>query len=527
MAFGALANRGAWRAFIKFWGADDHNFVMHEIELKFQVPPERRKLVDAAVAGRTPLRRTRLQAAYVDTPERLLARAGLALRVRREGRDWVQTLKGATADDIARLEHNVRLGAVRGAGETPSADPARHAGTPAGDRLLKLLAAQPGAVLGLVYRTDILRRTRTLRVPQGRVELAFDEGRIQAGEAQAPVCELEIELLGGSELAVIDAARGWVVRYGLWLDTRSKAERGDLLARGETMAPARTAAAVVLAPELSPYQAWLRVLGNCAQQITANASQIASGTHGDAHVHQLRVGLRRLRSAVRLFEFAAPNAALGEAAAVLFRRLGAARDQAVIEGAFAADLAAALHGAGVQGEMPPPTLAGVAAEAVAAVRDATSQAFVLDLLAGAHAAAPDAASALPATSLKAALTRQLKRWHRQAVRAARGYATLDDEGRHRLRKRVKRLRYAVEFCAALFPRRAVRRYLRSLGALQERLGAINDTVAAMAAFRGAPDTDPRAWFAVGWLAARREVLVAQAQPDLRGFVKVRRFWGDD
>src|SRR5438105_13332093 len=88
---------------------DLHHPAMREIELKFQVPSERRAAVDAAVAGRTPAPRLRLQAAYFDTPQRTLAQAGLALRIRHEGRHWVQTLKGAGADGLTRAEHNVML----------------------------------------------------------------------------------------------------------------------------------------------------------------------------------------------------------------------------------------------------------------------------------------------------------------------------------------------------------------------------------------------------------------------------------
>ena len=499
---------------------------MNEIELKFQVPPARRAQVDAAVAGRAPQRRVRLQAVYVDTPDRLLAQASLALRVRREGRDWVQTLKGATDDRMRRAEHNVPLGR---ANEAPLADPARHRGTAVGDRLLKLLAAQRGALLGPplgpLYRTDILRRTRLQRAPAGSVELAFDEGRIVAGDAHLAVCELEIELVSGSPLAVLATARHWVARHGVWLDTRSKAERGDMLARGAAMAPARLAVPVDLHGELSLHAAWLRVLRNGTEQIGVNASQVASGTHGDEHVHQLRIGLRRLRSAVRLFEFGAvpgPGADIAESASQLFRRLGALRDQAAIASAFAADLTAALHSAGVRGEMPAADVAINAASANDVLRGVGAQTFLLDLLAAAHAEAPadDAANG----ELKALLARRLKRWHRQAARDAQGYAELDDEGRHRLRKRIKRLRYAVEFAASLFPRAAVRRYLRALRPLQDRLGAINDTVVGMAAFKAAHDHDPRAWFAVGWLAARRELLMADAKPDLRRFAKAGGFW---
>ena len=542
---------------------------MQEIELKFQVPAAQRAAVDRAVAGRTPQPRVRLQAAYFDTAQRALAKARLALRVRREGRRRVQTLKGATADGMTRLEHNVLLGPSPGAAaEPPQADPTLHAGTPAGDRLFAALGlgidgadggikhgarggAPAGGPLTMRYRTDILRRTRLQRSASGRVELAFDSGSITAGDATLAVCELEIELLAGSPLAVLDVARRWLPRFGLWLDTRSKSERGDMLARGEAVAPPRVATAVDLTPQMSGDEALRCVLENCADQVIGNASQIASGEHTDEHVHQLRVGLRRLRTALQLFDRSAdaaqsrppsPAAAgltLETAAATLFRRLGAARDQVVIEAGFAADLQAALQAAGVSGDGPPRAPASGAAEVPDAVlREAASQRLLLDLLAATQAAEPAAgrpaeSSAQPLAApaapshgpdLRDQLAARLNRWHRRAAADAKRYRKLDDAGRHRLRKHVKRLRYALEFSAALFPRRAVRRYLRALRAAQERLGEINDVVVAMEAFKRSRDTDPRAWFALGWLAARREVLMAQALPDLKKFAGAKRFW---
>ncbi|MES3014122.1 MAG: CYTH domain-containing protein, partial [Pseudomonadota bacterium] len=194
--------------------------------------------------------------AYHDTPERALAAAGLALRLRREGRQWVQTLKGAGDDGLTRAEHNVPRGS---AAAMPAIEPALHAGTQVGDRLIALLGASPN--LQTLYRTDIRRRSRALpvRAPGragSRVELAFDLGRIVAGESAIDVCELEIELLAGAPLAVIDTARRWLPRFGLWLDGRSKAERGDLLARGEAMAAARLAAPAGLDASMDSAAAW-------------------------------------------------------------------------------------------------------------------------------------------------------------------------------------------------------------------------------------------------------------------------------
>ena len=510
--------------FIKFGGVACHDPVMQEIELKLQVPAAQRAAVEAAVAGRTPAPRVRLQAAYHDTAERTLALAGIALRLRREGRQWVQTLKGAGDDGLTRAEHNV----PRGAGQAvPAIDPRLHAGTNVGDRLLALLGANTGTSLQTLYRTDIHRRTRAQIVrspgrPQSRVELAFDAGRIEAGAASIEVCELEIELLDGTPAAVIETARRWLPRFGLWLDGRSKAERGDLLARGEAVAPARMAAAVRLAPQMNAAAAWQAVLRSCADQILANASQIASGTHAPEHVHQLRVGLRRLRSALALFEDDRP--ALAEGAAALFRHLGSARDSVVIDGEFGAELAAAMRVAKLENETAPAAPVADTTPPAMILREVAGQTLLLDLLAAMHVEPEPETVSADTPAIRDQLAARLNRWHRQVVADAARYGELEDEARHRLRKRAKRLRYATEFCAALFERRAVRRYLKALRALQERLGAVSDAVMAMDAFGARAPADPRAMFALGWLAARREVLITAAAPELKAFPKAERFW---
>lgn len=526
-----------------------------EVELKFQVPPARRAQVAAFVAGRAGAsREIRLQAAYVDTPDRLLARAGMALRLRREGRQWVQTLKGMGSDGMTRDEHNLPLpGAAM-----PAVDPARHVGQRVGERLLALLAGQPEAALQTLFRTDIRRTVRRLRSPHGTVELAFDEGWLIAGEARLPVCELEIELLGGHPLAVLDVARRWALRYGLWLDTRSKAERGDMLARGVTMAAPARGGSVTLHKDQTACQGLQTVIAACRDPVLVNAAQIASGEFEAEHVHQLRVALRRLRSALRLFDGDAAARALAaplaEPAADLFRRLGAARDLAVMDGELAEALATALRGIGADGQLPASAPSHGVEAPTDVLREPASQHLLLDLLAAGLPPLPAAASAPrggdvqpaepPANALALAaagsgavsappakparlrdlLANRLQRWHRAVLRDAARFDELDEPSRHLLRKRIKRLRYAAEFGASLFDAERVRRSLRPLRRVQERLGALNDVAVALQAFDALKATDPRAWFALGWLAARREELLAGAPPELRALAKRKAFW---
>lgn len=492
---------------------------MTEIELKFQVPADRREHVRSAVAGRAAAARPlRLQAAYFDTDDGLLAGAGVALRLRREGSRWVQTLKAAGADAMTRLEHNAprreRSAAV------PALDLSLHDGTPAGERLAALLASHPEAALLCRYRTDIRRTLRTLRRQGATLELAFDEGVIVAGEASLPVGELEIELVSGSPAGLLAVAGEWVTRHGLWLDTRSKAERGTLLAEGRAQSPARKAVDVRLAEGVDAAAARRSVLAECLQQVVVNASAVASGDFADEHLHQLRVGWRRLRTALQLFAKADEPDAMEAAAANAFRALSAARDQAAIGAPLRAQIAAAMSSSAPRLVAPSLPL-GEASDPALAVREAATQRLLLELMAAAWLPAELETGAPPAS---AAVLAVLDRWHRALRRDARSFAALDDAARHRLRKHVKRLRYGVAFAQGLFGRKATQRYLRALAALQQALGALNDVSVALAAWRSGSEPDPSTAFALGWLAARREALAADCEPALAAFAASKKPW---
>jgi inorganic triphosphatase YgiF len=511
---------------------------MTEIELKLQVPAAALAAVERAVAAPA-AQRTRLQAVYFDTPDRRLAVAGIALRLRKEGRRWVQTLKAGPAHGMARGEHNVPL--LVPAGQVPQeADPARHAGTPPHAALSAALAPRDGEAqapaLVAQYRTDIRRLHRPLRSRHGTVELALDRGEIVARGADGverrwPVCELEVELLRGAPQAVVEVARRLALRHGLWLDVRTKAERGDRLARGLSPGdpvPAVKAEALRLRKDMPAGGAWAAVLRNVLAHASPNWSEVAAGSNAAEPVHQLRVALRRLRSAQRYFEGwpgvpAAP--AWADAAAALFRELGRTRDVDVLRGGLQREVDAALVAIG---EAPLPLPAAADLPRWTDADRARHGAVFFDLLAELSLPAATAAAAdNAATAALPVLTAQrLQAWHAQALRDAKRFDTLSDEQRHHLRKRLKRLRYAIEFSAGLFPRRAVERYLEALREAQEHLGEFNDVCVASAAYRPLAAQQPQAWFAVGWLAARREATLAACSRALKRLRKARPFWPD-
>ena len=555
-----------------------------EFELKFLVPRAARAAVRAALGERGATIETRhLVARYFDTSDRRLARAGLSLRLRREGRRWVQTLKAGGEIALARFEHEVRR-------PDATIDVAAHAGTSAGERLAGLLA--DGAPLLQRYGTDMRRTLRRLRTRGAVVELAFDQGRIGADDRTLRVCELEFELISGSPAALLALAERWRARLGLVVDARSKAERGDALADGRAPAGGRRALPVTLRRKVEVAEAWRTVLDECIAQVLANAIGLTLpvGVEADAAsvvdradlVHQLRIGLRRLRSALRLFRgWVEPVPEAIEAGArELFRALGALRDQDVLAQAIepalqragaparrepasaddegsspaapvssprarsaahqgADDVAALVAGdatqrwllallawrAALDAEPPLPAATaavtgeratgeratGVTATGVTVAGVTVAGVTVAGVTVAGVTVAGEAATGAAASAPLAPLARRrLARWQRAITDQASRFAHLDDTARHALRKRAKRLRYASEFVESLFSAKEMRRFLGRLQAAQQALGELSDL--ALAAERYARDNaaDPRDWFVLGWVAARREAVIAQA-----------------
>ena len=97
---------------------------MSELELKFQVPAEIVPSLRAELQRRR-ARTVPMVALYFDTPDFTLGRHRVSLRLRREGDQWVQTLKATGRSAVDRLEHSVALRDRA----TPELDIRRHAGS--------------------------------------------------------------------------------------------------------------------------------------------------------------------------------------------------------------------------------------------------------------------------------------------------------------------------------------------------------------------------------------------------------------
>jgi triphosphatase len=533
-----------------------------EVELKFLLPPAVRAQLAAEMArGSATLERTSLTAMYLDTADRRLARAGIAWRLRREGRRWIQTLKAGGTNALERFEHEV----IR---PDASHDASVHAGTPIGDQLIALLqrALADGDELGVRFQTAVRRTARRIRTRGAVVEVAFDEGRLVSTGSTQRIREIEFELISGSTTAMLALVERWRKRFGLIYDPRSKSERGDRLAQGLPFPPLRKANRPKYSGDATATEAFGVVVDECIAQITRNAVGLIEGDAAQRveHVHQLRVGIRRLRSALRSFRGLTPlpPADLVEGLRSLFATLGMSRDSDVLDSGVVTELAKV--GA------PPLTLPRGASghDPVEAVRAAATQRTFLAWIAwraaltqesaegdDTHVAEPQVGEARPngdalpadvapseddapavdggldeaqatqpvpdnAPTFHRSVARRLRRWHRRIVADWKAFDGLDEASLHALRKHIKRQRYAVEFFASVLRRRKVERYLKPLAAIQERMGELNDLFVARAQYQPLVVSDPAAWFALGWLAARIAEVRALARPELGQLAKV-------
>lgn len=505
-----------------------------ELELKLAVTPDELKRL-----SRDPLIRSlahkrastkRLHSTYFDTPSYDLRRLGMALRVRHIGKRRVQTLK-VPGYGVSGLQHYREYEAEVGA-DTP--DVARIE-----DESLRQLFDAEGLTPKLkpVFTTAFSRSSVPLRLEDSEVELALDSGEIAAGGESLPICEAELELLSGSSERIYELALALHKRIDFRLEIRTKAARGYQLTAGLKPRPQK-AKALDLRADMTVGAAFVAAARSCLEQIRANEAVVlldGEAVRDPEGIHQLRVGVRRLRALVTVFRRVLSHDAyafLRAELAWLQGALGPAREWDV----FVLETLAPMRR-----RLPEETdlaALGTVAEARRELANQEARAALLesryiDLLLRLELWLDNGGWALRGGGTRAP-NRRITRFAADALenRAARlhklskKWKTLPEAELHRVRILAKKLRYTVEFFQALYPKKMVRAQLRAIARIQDTLGSLNDAVVTdrlLAELDGAV-TESAVATVRGWQAACIRRDLAHFRDDLKAYEKRRVPW---
>ena len=496
-----------------------------ETELKLTFPPEaENRLADHPAfkpRGANAPRSERIVSTYFDTPSHELARRGLSLRIRAVGKLRVQTLKSSGANGGAAMS--------RGEWEWPVKDDKPDIALASSAPAVSRLPAGLGKQLQPIVVTDVMRTAHTLDFQGSTIEAVLDSGSIVAGDQKQPVHELELELRHGALGTLYGLALSLHAATPLSIEAEGKAAPGYRLM--ERSAPTtKEAASIELKSDVAAGDGFRPIVGEILSHLLSNKSAALAG---DAEgLHQIKVAITRLRSALRLFApLLEPHAAVAFQSKLqrMGQIIGAARDWDVF------CLEALPKALGEIEELGWNRLLRESADArrraadAASAREVGGAAFTA-LMLGVSAwieSREERMDMLGNKGLKQSLSKisadLLDRMADKVDKRGRGVGPeTSAEKLHPLRKSLKKLRYSLEFLSSLYPRKATKRYLRPLKNLQKSLGIINDaavalrladelaqervelTIAVAAIARTDPSRDARQKLAKEWAAYRRQ-----------------------
>lgn len=455
-----------------------------EIELKLRVRAadvsrlQRRRLIKSLSIS--PAVNQKLYSVYYDTGSHDLRLKDIALRLRRDGKRWVQTIKGkgeATAGLHQRYEWEVPVLHAR-PDLTKISDPA----------VLSLFDnARLRESLHPIFTTEFNRSKRILRLASGEVEFCLDRGTITAGDASISFSEIELELKSGSSASLFQLAVDLLAVIPFRLENRSKAERGYALAAGSEWLPQK-ASPVNLRPGMSLGSAFGAITASCLNHLLSNESGMLEGRDVE-YLHQMRVAVRRQRSALSIFSplFATDSNSIARELRWLARQIGSARDWDVfvtetlplILSAFPQHSGMlALRDQCEQRRLHYASLGRGAVESKRYIKMMLKLGERISAESGSSLAGSHLRDELESDSREKSLEEfageLLTRRHDKLKKHGRKLKGSGVRELHRLRIAIKKQRYAIEFFVGLYPDEAPRCYSQSLTKLQDILGKMND-----------------------------------------------------
>lgn len=414
-----------------------------------------------------------LYSIYFDTPDLKLHQAAMALRLRRSGKQWLQTLKGGGEVRAGLHQRNEWEAPVTGEQLDFAALEALGA-VPLPPSLRKKI--QP------IFITDFTRSIRLVKFEGALIEIGLDSGEVRAGKSGRIISEVELELKSGNPLQLYRLALALLDIVPLEIETTSKAEYGYHL-RNPVKASASKAKALQLSLNMAVSEALQTMIWSCLAHLQANVSGVTEGKD-EEYLHQVRVALRRLRVVLSMaakHQSEVELDALRSMTSDLSAALGRSREWDV----FVTQTLTLLEGHPDE-SADIKTIVCRSEElrqyhqhiVKVTVQNGEIQRLLLRFGAWMHGAywrATDSTETISSFAVKILQKRSLR--VKQQGDCLRQEA--DASQLHSLRIACKNLRYSADMLSSLYAQEKTKPYLEILAKLQDILGSLNDNAVAL------------------------------------------------
>ena len=418
---------------------------------------------------------------FFDTPDHQLRKRNVVIEVSKVGQRYVQSVcaSGVTLDGmrVRRLHWENPL-------PTPEPEPGA-----IGDPDLRALATPaPGSRLGPVLQCNIHQSARQLTSERRRtVDFALQNGEFSADGIKKSFCEILLESKSRDGAATFDMALDLHAKVPLRIATISR-EWQALQAIGNDGPGWRKAIALNLPNEATVEDTLVDILHHCLDHLMDNEQVTLLCDHPEG-VHQMRVAMRRMRSALRIFRDAMPHehyVRVTDEVKWQTKSLADTRDLDVFMDEIVGPVADAFDGEpsfSVLMKRLTEDREKARAEARKAIFDPRFTKFLLETLGwiegrkwrNRRSAESSALLQQPIIELSDNLiAKRFKKVRKQG----RKFDTLTVEEKHQLRIDVKKLRYAIDFFSSLYGRGRVKAFIVRLQKLQDGLGYMNDVAVA-------------------------------------------------
>ncbi len=464
---------------------------------------------------------------YFDTKELTLFNHAISIRLRRVARKWTQTIKDAGSSlnglhQRAEIENEVNAGTL----DLEKIDDTVYT------KIFNDLNLHGG--LAPIFSTDVRRTVWQLSFANGdKVEMVLDVGELIVGNRREPICEIELELKAGNQGCLFEFALLLQQNIPLAIANMSKAQRGYAYLKPQhlTIVKARP---VKLHRKMLANVALKKIVHACLIQLQGNQPMVLNGSDIEG-VHQMRIALRRLRSAIKVFSGVTSEQTWSNLSNELIwitNLLGDARDLDVL----------------VTQTLPPiitqiPNQNSLALlvkkmnqernMAYTRVRNAiNSQRYqhLLLLLGDCLENQRWNNENFDQLTVKNIAQSMLSKRYKMLKKSGKRLKYAKPKERHKARILAKKLRYLAEFFADLYPTKSTKPFINSLSQLQNQLGRLNDIAVAGGLVSKVLGQNPSyqlkkvKYFIDGWNAHSLIPCITEMNEAWKAFLQQKPFW---